>query len=295
MLKQITVIMTQMFLRAVGGLVMAASVALGQAPKPAFEVASVKPAQPIELQDPGKLHIGMQIDGARVDIGSMRLADLIPVAFRVKFYQVSGPDWLSADDMSAPRFDVLGKMPEGAASEQVPEMLQALLAERFKLTFHRESREHSVYALVVAKGGPKLKQLVPEADSLPGGQAGTIRISPGPDGSMRTEASKQSMVQLAELLSRSVDRPILDMTELKGYYHVTLEISMADMKKAARAEGFAAGPPGAGAASAADAASDPSSGSIFSAVQKLGLRLEPRKSLIETIVIDHVEKTPTAN
>jgi uncharacterized protein (TIGR03435 family) len=143
---------------AVGGMLLAAGVVLGQYPKLEFEVASVKPAQPMESQAPGKLHIGMQIDGARVDIGNMRLADLIPVAFKVKYYQVSGPDWLSADIMSAPRFDVMGKMPDGATADQVPEMLQALLADRFTMAFHRESKEHAVYALVVGKGGPKLKE-----------------------------------------------------------------------------------------------------------------------------------------
>jgi uncharacterized protein (TIGR03435 family) len=271
MLKQITVFMAKRFAKTAAGLLMAAGVALGQAPKLEFEVASIKPAQAIAAQaSSGKLHIGMQIDGARVDIGSMRLADLIPVAFKVKWYQVSGPDWLSSDIMSAPRFDVMGKMPEGATAEQVPAMLQALLADRFRMTFHRESREHAVYALVVAKGGPKLKESVPEPDApaggdsdkddkksiavgtadgsqvrikadskggmvTQGGQGGTTRITPGPDGSMRMEASKLSMALLAESLSRFVDRPILDMTELKGDYQVMLELSMADMMTAVRA------------------------------------------------------------
>jgi uncharacterized protein (TIGR03435 family) len=107
---------------------------------------------------------------------------------------------------------------------------------------------------------------------------------------MRMEASRQSMALLAESLSRFVDRPILDMTNLKGDYDVTLDLSQAAIMKAARAEGFpGAPPPGAGAAS------DPSSGLIFTAIQKLGLKLEPRKAPIETIVIDHLEKAPTEN
>ena len=94
----------------------------------------------------GKLHVGMKVDAARVDIGFYSLADLIRTAYRVKAYQVSGPDWISAQ-----RFDILAKMPEGATREQVPEMLQVLLAERFRLTIHRETRDHSVYALVAGK------------------------------------------------------------------------------------------------------------------------------------------------
>jgi uncharacterized protein (TIGR03435 family) len=129
-----------------------------------------------------------------------------------------------------------------------------------------------------------------------GGRGGTTRITPGADGSMHMEASRVTMAQLADTLSRFVDRPVVDMTELKGEYQVALELSMADLMSAARAAGLPGGPlPSAGAASAADAASEPSAGSVFAAVQKLGLRMEPRKAPLETIVIDHLEKTPTEN
>jgi uncharacterized protein (TIGR03435 family) len=271
-----------------------------------FEVASITPAQPS-----GEYHIGMQVDGARVNVGSMSLAALLLLAFNVKQYQIAGPAWLSADITSAERFDVIGKMPEGARQDQVPEMLQALLADRFKLTLHRETKEHAVYALVAAKGGSKLKESVPEPE-VPaggddaknviaidtsdgavrvsqdgkggivtrGGRGGTTRITPGADGSMHMEASRVTMPQLAETLSRFVDRPVVDMTELKGEYQVALEISMADLTTSARVAGLPGVPP---------------PGSVFVAVQKLGLRLEPRKAQLETIVIDHLEKTPTEN
>jgi uncharacterized protein (TIGR03435 family) len=105
-----------------------------------FEVAVIKPAETITAATiaSGKLHVGMNVEGSRVDIGYMSLADLIPLAFNLKPYQISGPDW-----MGAQRFDILAKMPEGATKEQVPEMLQALLAERFQLKVHRENREHT--------------------------------------------------------------------------------------------------------------------------------------------------------
>jgi uncharacterized protein (TIGR03435 family) len=121
-------------------LVLVAVVVSGQTP-PAFEVASIKPAPPIttiaaQIQS-GKIHVGMTIDAARVDIGFMSLADLIRVAYRVKPYQISGPDWMREE-----RFDIVAKLPDGASTDQVPEMLQALLAERFNLKVHRESKEH---------------------------------------------------------------------------------------------------------------------------------------------------------
>jgi len=128
----------------------------GQAPTPAlsFEVASIKTAQAITpaMFTSGKLHVGMSVDAARVDIGNMSLAELIPMAFKVKSYQVSGPEW-----MKAQRFDILAKMPEGATKDQVPEMLQALLEERFQLKVHRENRDYAVYGLMVGKGGSKLR------------------------------------------------------------------------------------------------------------------------------------------
>jgi uncharacterized protein (TIGR03435 family) len=304
-------------LRRVGaGLVLAALAAMGQTA--AFEVASVKPAAPLNRGQllSGDAHVGMKIDAARVDIGSMSLADLIRVAYRVKAYQISGPDWMASE-----RFDVLAKMPEGASREQVPEMLQALLAERFKLTVHRENKEHAVYALVVGKNGPKLRESLPDADapaatddanpqvrvsgrgentsvSITGGQIGTAHMSMGPNGTMRLEAPKMNMAALADTLSRFFDRPVVDLTELKGTYQVALELSMEDLRNAARSAGFMAPGMGGGRDGArppSDAASDPGGLSIFAAVQQLGLKLEPRKTPLELVVIDHLEKAPTEN
>ena len=120
-----------------------AGFAWAQAPAAApltFEVASIKkPALSIQDQAmQGKLHVGMKVDGARVDFGSMSLADLITTAYKVKSFQISGPDWLKTE-----RFDIMAKLPEGANKDQVPEMLQALLAERFKLTIHRDTKDHA--------------------------------------------------------------------------------------------------------------------------------------------------------
>lgn len=310
-----------MLWRISGSLVLAAGAAIGQtaAAGPAFEVASVKPAAPLDRSQmlSGQMHIGMKIDAARVDIGGMSLADLIRVAYRVKPYQVSGPDWMTAE-----RFDVLAKMPEGATREQVPEMLQALLAERFKLAVHRESKEHAVYALVVGKNGPKLKESAPGADapaggdapaaldvsvsgrgentqvSISGGPIGTAHMSMGPNGIMRLEAPKMNMAALADTLSRFFDRPVVDLTGLKGTYQVALDLSMEDLRNAARTMGMMGPGMGGGREGTrppSDAASDPGGLSIFAAVQQLGLKLEPRKEPLDLIVIDHLEKAPTEN
>ena len=180
-----------------------------------------------------------------------------------------------------------------------------------------------MYALVVGKNGPKLKDAAPDAEapagegapSTPGGanpqvrisgkgentqisvsgaQGGSAHMSMGPGGAMHLEAAKMTMASLVEMLSRFLDRPVVDLTELKGTYQVALDLSMEDLRNAARSAGVVA--PGLEAArTPADGASDPAGLSIFAAVQQLGLKLEPRKTPIESIVIDHLEKAPTEN
>jgi len=282
-----------------------------------FEVASIKPAEPITpaMVQSGKLHVGLNADASRVDIGYLSLAELIPVAYKVKGYQVSGPDWMAVN-----RFDILAKYPEGATKEQMPEMLQSLLEERFQLKYHRESREQNVYALVVAKGGHKLKDAPPDPEkpaegaigqpnnqiqinagargtTMTSAEMGTVKMTPGTEpGTMRMEMSKVSMEGFAEMLARFVDRPIVDMTELKGNYQVALDLTLEVLMNMARSAGVAVPNPGqrGGPGQIADA-SDPSSNAILQSVQLLGLRLEPRKAPVEVIVIDRLEKTPTEN
>jgi uncharacterized protein (TIGR03435 family) len=328
-------------------LALTAGVLAAQTPAPAFEVASIRPAPPItelaaQIQS-GKAHVGMSIDGARADFGFVSLADLIAQAYRIKPYQLTGPDW-----MKQQRFDVTAKIPDGASKDQVPEMLQALLADRFKLAVRRETKDLPVYALVVGKNGSKMKESPPEEAAaagsdapnavappppppggrgafaigtpdgpltvrqegrgmvVTGGPEGTMRVSAGEGGNMRMEMSRMSMARLAELLTTFVDRPVVDMTELKGAYQVALELPMQELVNMARAMApELAGPggpigrgpnPAAGAAGqGAPVASDPSGTSIFQAVQQLGLRLEPRKAPVETIVVARLEKTPTEN
>ena len=228
---------------------------MAQAPaaKPQFEVATIKVAPPLNpaMAAAGKMHVGVNIDAARVDIGFLSLNDLIMMAYKVKQHQVVGPDW-----MKNQRFDILAKIPEGGTKEQVPEMIQGLLAERFGLTFHKETREQPVYGLLVAKGGPKLKESSKEDEPAPkpdekGGNTinfggGQIRQSgntmvvkandqPGTmkmtmvDGKMKMESTKVKMDAFAEMLSRFIGKPVVDMTELKGAYDTTVEISMSEM------------------------------------------------------------------
>jgi uncharacterized protein (TIGR03435 family) len=104
------------------------------------------------MQAGGKMPVGANIDSRRAEYLYLDLKSLLTYAYGVKPYQISGPDW-----MATTRFDILAKMPEGSSKDDAPKMLQSLLEERFKLTSHMTSVEHPVMALVVGKGGPKLK------------------------------------------------------------------------------------------------------------------------------------------
>ena len=316
----------RLFLTALLG----AGMATAQPPAhPAFEVATIKPSAPLDRSKilTGQMHIGMKVDGARVDIGYYSLADLIRQAYLIKPYQLQGPGWMKDE-----RWDVQAKLPDGATKEQVPQMLQALMADRFKLEVRRGTADHPVYALVVGKSGSKLKEAeaeppAPPPDSpagrgevvlgegenevrisrSPGGRGATVsspkfgqmKIQPGEDGALIMQFSRMSMQDLADTLSPFVDKPVVDATGLKERYQVELQLNMQDLMKIAAGLGMGGmmdamhggrGPEQNPAAMA----SDPST-SIFSAVEKLGLKLDSRKAPLETITVERLEKTPTEN
>src|ERR1039458_8844056 len=123
-----------------------------------FEVASIKPAPSLEeMVRSRQMHLGVNVDPAFADIGAFSLADLVGYAFRIRPFQISGPEWLNGQ-----RFDIRAKLPDGATVDQVPEMVQSLLVERFHLTFHLENKEYPVYALLVGPKGPKLTVCPPD-------------------------------------------------------------------------------------------------------------------------------------
>jgi uncharacterized protein (TIGR03435 family) len=215
-----------------------------------FEVASVKRSP----SNSGNAH-SLRLDPGRLTCSGVTLKALLELAYNVKNYQISGPEWLETE-----RYEIAARFPAAAPVDRVGQMLQALLEERFKLTARRESKETPVYALVVGKGGLKLK----ETEMGPGGTA----MSPG-----KVTARKMSMARFAELLSGQVDRPVVNMTGIPGIYDFTLE--WAQDAQAA----LDAGP-------AVD---------IYTAVAQLGLKLEKRQVPVEMLFIDQAEKLPVDN
>jgi uncharacterized protein (TIGR03435 family) len=233
--------------------------------------------------------MGPHIDGARAEYSAMALRELIVMAYKVKPFQITGPDWINST-----RFDIQAKMPEGSTKDDANLMLQTLLEERFKMTVRRETKEHPVLALLVGKGGPKMKEseaakpidenapLKPGESSMQTAEgpmrmtidakAGGASIDMGTKGKyvyrmdpatmmMHVTGSQVTMSGFADLLSQfstmggTAGRVVVDMTDLKGSYEVGIEFSLADMMAMARAAGMdvPAGAPGAAPGGAASA------------------------------------------
>lgn len=289
-------------MNAVKGVILtaaAASLVFAQAsPQPKFEVASIKPSAP---GAGGEVSVGLHFDGAQVRIGALTLKDYLVLAYRVKISQVFGPDWIASD-----RFDISATIPEGATPAQVPEMFQSLLADRFRLKLHREKREFPVYALVPGKGPLKLKEIPPDTGAPPprsvnvaaGGSAAGVSLNLGNGTSLsfvpnKFEAKKLAMEQFAANLERFADRPIVDMTQLKGQYDFTFNINPEDYQPMLIRSAVSAGvtlPP-----QALRLLDGYSSASLSDALEQIGLKLEPRKAPLEVIVVDDALKTPTEN
>jgi uncharacterized protein (TIGR03435 family) len=242
------------------------------ADQPKFEAASVK------RTDRGVITNSM--GPGTVVLKGDTLKIVLAEAFQVKGYQIAGPSWLDEDC-----FEIIAKMPEGAASDQIPAMLQVLLAERFKLAAHKENRPRPVYALVVEKSGPKFK----EADlnfRRTGPRPGEVKFRSGPDA--RGFKGSMTMAALVHFLSNSVDRPVQDFTGLKGTYDI--DLSWAPDRGIDRPSSSAVPADPGGELPTAPTAT------VFTAIRdSLGLRLEARNEPVEMLVIDHVERVPIEN
>lgn len=229
----------------------------------AFDVASVKISKAPDavvmmrggMMDSASGKYRVPSVGGNVNIGNWTLGGCIAAAWDLGAGQLSGPAWLNSD-----RYDIVAKTSPQATQADLRIMLQSLLAERFKLATHREAKELPVYALVAAKGGPKLRASV-------GDQHLPVIFAPP----ARLIGQGSTMEALALALSRPAGRKVLDETGITGTFDFSLSYSV-------------------------DEAATDAGPSIFTALQEqLGLRLEPQKSLVEVLVVDHAERIPTAN
>jgi uncharacterized protein (TIGR03435 family) len=224
-----------------------------------FEAASVKPHVSSGAVDE---RAGIEEDQSLVKIDNLPLRVLIGMAWRVKTFQIVGPAWLGVDT-----FDIVAKPPPGYQREQLPGLLEALLIDRFKVAVHHESRSATAYALVVSKGGSKLRETTGPRTYLTG-RPGLI------------EGNQRSITELKDLLAGMLERPVEDRTGLDGRYDLKLEWNPVEL------------------ASVDSQASERPLllGSLFSAIQEqLGLKLERITAPVDFVVVDHAQRIPAAN
>jgi uncharacterized protein (TIGR03435 family) len=225
----------------------------------AFEVASIKPSGPDAMRGPLLFP-----PGGRFTVPNLAVRMIIQGAYSVRSVQLTaGPSWLYE------RYEIQAKIPEGTFDEgQIKSMLQNLLAERFQLKLHHETKEFSIYALVVAKGGVKLQESKDDKSrSFAGIGFGSIT------------ATRSTLDALCRGLSELIDRPVFNETNLAGSYDLKMHFD-PDSTQGRHA------PPGS---------AESSEPSIFTALQEqLGLKLEPKNKLVDILVIDHIER-PTPN
>ncbi len=226
------------------------------AQSPRFDVASVKVHQP---NSPDRPQFGVSANHLKI---SGNINQLVIYAYDLKRYQVSGgPDWVVNPSLDRDYYDIDAAAEEGRilTTDEARLMLRTLLAERFLLAVHKESRSMPVYALVVNRGGPKLKESSADEVTKSSGHAGATTV---------TFAFVRSTIDsLVQLLSGAAERPVVDRTGLSGNYDFKVE--------------FARNP------TAAIADDVPI---MFTAVQELGLKLESQKAPVEMMVIDRVER-----
>ncbi len=239
---------------------------LAQSPPPirAFEVASVRTYQ-------GNMSRLNQVStsGPRLSMEAVTVVDLLIYAYNLENYQISRTAPLVALDETY--FDIVAKAPgdDFRTKAEFRQMVQMLLADRFKLRVHRGVKEFPVYALLVGKGGPKFKESAPDAEF-----AGRHGVN---GRNQNLTLSKATMEMLAGEIQGyfGVNRPVLDQTGLAGAYDIKLEATPESRINRNPI--------------------DPGEISVFDAVrQQLGLRLEARKAALEILVVDHVEK-PSGN
>jgi uncharacterized protein (TIGR03435 family) len=246
------------------------------ADQPKFETASVKRAERCSFQN--------SLDPGMIALNGDPLKVVLMEAFKVALDRIIGPSWLDADC-----FQITGKLPNGATRDQIPAMLQALLAERFHLAAHTERRLRPGYALVADRNGPKLKESDPASAATNAG-----RVTFGSSAGIAGIKGAISMAFLARNLSSRLGAPVEDLTGLKGKYDV--DLWWAPNRDFEPSGSF--GQTSATGRPADDVVAvmpNAPTVDIFTAIRSLGLGLEPRKQQVDFLVIDHIERTPTEN
>ena len=244
---------------------LAAGSLTAQNDKAVFEVASVRPSAIAKAGREGSGRENIQAEPGSVTMRNVSLSSSIQWAYDVRPYQVSGPGWLREE-----RYDISAKAEGPAKSEQLRVMMQALLADRFQLALHRQTRELSAYALLEGKNGNKLHPSEGEGEPVLNG------------GKLNLKAERMPLSQLTDMLSGVMQAPVIDMTGLSGRFDFTLDLTSYLMPYVQDRK------PG-------DPPADLAAIVITALQNELGLKLESHKMPIDLVVVDHAEKAPTEN
>ena len=247
-------------------IILAASHGFGQTPPaaPAFEVASVRVSQGGRE---GKRGQSIQFSPDSLTMRNASFRACIAWAYHVFDYQIQGPDWMGNE-----RYDITAKSAGEVPEDQLRLMLQGLLADRFKLSLHRLTKEQPAYVLLIAKGGPKFKESATD---------GEVSVDPQP-AKMAVVVQRAPVSQLIEGLSGILRAPIIDQTGLKGKYDVTINVAkyIPQIEESRGAGG---------------APLDPIPILMTGLQEELGLKLESRKMPVDLVIVDRAEKVPTEN
>lgn len=243
-----------------------------------FEVASIKPNR----SNDGLTRFMFSPDGITAE--AVTVKTLIGFAYNLKDFQLSGgPDWLDSEKfdvktrMDEATIETLKKLPTQQRMEPQRQMLQSLLAERFKLQVSRSSKEMPIYVLLVAKGGPKFSQSAPAAVGMGHFEASSGKIT----------LTSMKITGFAEWLARVLGRTVLDKTGLEGNYDLELSWTPDPRQQVSPFTPM----PWPANGDAGTSSSDSSGPTIFTALQEqLGLKLESGKGPVETLRIDSIEK-----
>jgi len=255
---------------------LSALAAQNAADQPKFEVASVKRTDQCFAGN-------TSIDPASVTLKGVPLKAVLMEAFKTPMNRIEGPSWLDTDC-----FEIAAKIPEGAPSDQLPAMFQALLAERFRLAAHKEDRQRPGYALVVDKGGLKAKEDDPKTDFMGVGHSGRTLFGFASHPGIK---AVMTMARLANYLSTGGYGPVEDHTGLAGNYDI--DLSWAPDQALEPGAANPAAP--AAAPAAADSPAAPEADLFTALREKLGLRLERRDVPVQFLVIDHIDRVPSEN
>ena len=253
-------------MRVVSGTSLALLSACGLFGQPAqqplsFEVASVKISKPAEGQGRGPRN-SVVPSPAGVNMYSVPLKGAIQWAYHLQTIQVSGPGWIDSE-----RYDIVARASGPVSTDQVRQMMQSLLAQRFKLEFHKETKEMPAYVVTIAKGGNKMKPSEGEGD---------MDVKPIAGGKMAATFTHVSLSQFSEMVSSPLQGVVVDQTGLKGGWDFTLDMSGFMMTQPTGIE-------------------DAVTMIIQAANEQLGIKIEQKKVPAEVLIVDHAERVPVEN